>query len=419
MDVDRAHTDRHLSILPESSQGNIPAGSDFTDSPPEPDKDIMTILVINSGSSSVKFGLFDGAGEHELERGHFDGLDDTGGSGGERAAVIERLLQRLSRSHRLTALGHRVVHGGAHFHNAVQLDGEVMERLRSLRSLAPLHNPAAIQGMEIARTRLPELPQVAVFDTAFGAQLPEVAWRYALPKSLADAHAIRRYGFHGISHQYVAAEAARLLQQPVERLRLITLHLGNGASAAAIDGGRCVETSMGMTPQEGLVMGSRAGDIDSAIVTLLQREVGLSVEAVDRLLNRESGLKGLCGDGDMQRIRQRAQQGDREARLAIDIFVHRLKKYVGAYMAILGGLDALIFTGGIGEHDAASRFEVCQGLQALGIRLDTTGNDQHKSCISQDASQVRVLVIPTNEELAIARQTVDCLAQSRVDVGSE
>lgn len=365
----------------------------------------MVILVINSGSSSVKYGLYEMQGEAVLARD----LVDLGEREGEREAAIRGILDTLQSQRRIDAIGHRVVHGGDGFRQPTRVDAEVLAKIEALHHLAPLHNPAGSLGIRIALEAAPSLPQVAVFDTAFSATLPESAWRYALPKALADRHHIRRYGFHGISHQYVAATAARYLRRGPDQLRLITLHLGNGASAAAVLGGRCVETSMGLTPQEGLVMGTRAGDLDPSIPIFLQRRAGMTADDLDRLLNRESGLHGLCGESDMRAIRRRAGHGDADARLAIDIFVHRIRKYIGAYTAVLGGLDGLVFTGGIGEHDADLRAEVCIGLNCLGIRLDPQRNAAHATVVSPEGASARVMVVPTNEELAIARETQRCL----------
>lgn len=374
----------------------------------------MAILVINSGSSSVKYGVFGHSGEAAFSRG----LIELSGHGQrqDREQAVARILEQAQRDHGIDAIGHRVVHGGAVFRHSVVVDGEVLKRIRSLDHLAPLHNPANRQGIAVALECLPGTPQVAVFDTTFFNTLPESAWRYALPKALADEHQIRRYGFHGISHRYVVTETARLLACSPASLRLITLHLGNGASAAAVEGGRCVETSMGLTPQEGLVMGSRAGDLDPSILIYLQRHAGMSVDDLETLLNRESGLRGLCGDSDMRLIRRRAQNGDADARLAIDIFVHRLRKYIGAYLAVLGGADALVFTGGIGEHDAMLRSEVCAGLEGFGICLEPRRNAAQARVISPDGGALRVMVVPTNEELAIARETQHCLAEASVSV---
>ena len=367
----------------------------------------MTILVINSGSSSVKYGIFNLAEGVELSRGIVDLTHPA--QAGDRAEAIRRIYATARSTHPIEGIGHRVVHGGAAFRRPVRIDGEVLAQIRALHHLAPLHNPASSLGIEIALETAPEIPQVAVFDTTFSSTLPESAWRYALPKALADRHQIRRYGFHGISHRYVATAAAQQLGVAPDRLRLITLHLGNGASAAAIEGGRCVETSMGMTPQEGLVMGTRAGDLDPSILIYLQNRIGMTADDLEQLLNRQSGLLGLCGETDMRLIRQRARQGDGEARLAIDIFVHRIRKYIGAYTAVLGGLDGLVFTGGIGEHDADLRDEVCSGLGCLGIAVDPRRNAEHAMVISPEGATPRVMVVPTNEELAIARETRQCL----------
>ncbi len=369
----------------------------------------MSILVINSGSSSLKYRLYDMAHEEELDRGTVEHLDPAGEPGSQREQALRRVFEATAARHPIAAMGHRVVHGGGEFRAPVRVDDEVLRRLKGLDDLAPLHNPACRLGIETALAAAPGIPQVAVFDTGYFASLPEHVWRYALPKDLADSHGIRRYGFHGISHEYVAQAAAGHLGLPLDELRLITLHLGNGASAAAIRHGRCVETSMGMTPLEGLVMGSRSGDMDPAVVCHLQRRTGMGADDLEALLNRRSGLLGLCGDGDMRAIRRRAADGDGDARLAIDIFCHRLRKYIGAYGAVLGGMDAVVFTGGMGEHDDALRRDVGAGLEALGIVLDPARNAEHATLISPDGARPAVLVVATNEELAIARATARCL----------
>lgn len=368
----------------------------------------MSILVINSGSSSVKYAIFDKRGEKERSRGTIDLVTKSPET--ERKKAIRQILETAQTEKRLVAIGHRFVHGGDAFLRPTRIDDQVFTLLHSLHHLAPLHNPAGLAGIEMTRDSLPHIPQVAVFDTTFFATLPESAWRYALPKALTDDQGIRRYGFHGISHQFVAAQAMRSLDTTLEHLRIITLHLGSGASAAAIKGGRCVETSMGLTPQEGLVMGTRAGDLDASILIYLQRHCGFSADDLERLLNREAGLLGLCGDSDMRIIRRRALEGEEDARLAISIFVHRVRKYLGAYTAVLGGLDGLIFTGGIGENDTELRSEICHDLECLGIRLDPRRNAEHATTISPAGESPQVMVIPTNEELAIARETRKCLA---------
>jgi len=410
----------------------------------------MKILVLNSGSSSIKFQLFDSDGWQVLAAG---GLSRIGEPGGELAlrwqdpagasqsrtlasridghhAGLEWLFQTLAecqvvaRIDELDAVGHRVVHGGEAFHCPILIDEPVIAAIRAMIPLAPLHNPANLDGIETARQLLPSVPQVAVFDTAFHQSMPPAAYRYALPERLYRDYQVRRYGFHGTSHRYVAGEAARLLGRPLEQCHLITLHLGNGASATAIRNGRSVDTSMGMTPLEGLVMGTRSGDIDPAIPFYLQRVAGMSSEAVESMLNRESGLSGLCGASDMREVQQRAAAGDAAARLALEVTGHRLKKYIGAYYAVLGRVDAVVFTGGIGENDAVLRVQTCDGLQALGIQLDPAVNaeaSREARSISPPDSPVPVLVIPTDEELEIARQTLSVCSGSMgpVSMGSD
>jgi acetate kinase len=368
----------------------------------------MSILVINSGSSSVKYGTFD----PETGMEHSRGMVDIGGGAmpaTSRRKAIRDIVKQARLDLSIKGIGHRVVHGGDEFRGSVRIDRAVLESIRACNQLAPLHNPVSSLGIEIATNLAPQIPQVAVFDTAFFSGLPESAWRYALPKSLADKHRIRRYGFHGISHQYVVMEVSSYLGRPADDLRLISLHLGNGASAAAVQGGRCVETSMGLTPLEGLVMGSRAGDLDPSILIYLQRSTGMTEDELEHLLNRESGLRGLCGETDMRVIKRRAEDGDMDARLAREIFVHRVRKYIGAYTAVLGGVDALAFTGGIGEHDSDLRAEVCKGFEYLGIRIEPQLNLAHERVISPMEVTPSVMVITTNEELAIAREAGACL----------
>ena len=309
----------------------------------------------------------------------------------------------------LVAVGHRVVHGGSVFYRPTVIDDKVIAELKGLSMLAPLHNPPALQGIEVARRMLPEVPHVAVFDTAFFHDLPAAAATYAIDRELAEKWHIRRYGFHGTSHRYVSQQAAAFLYQPWEKLNQIVLHLGNGASASAIAGGRPVDTSMGLTPLEGLVMGTRSGDIDAGIVSYLHREADMSVEDIESMLNHHSGLLGLAGERDFRRLREMIESGDSSAQLAYDVFIHRLRKYVGAYLAILGRTDVVSFTAGVGEHAAAVRMDALNGLQGLGIDIDEQRNSQPVQGarrISSDASAIAVLVVPTNEELAIAR---DCL----------
>jgi acetate kinase len=302
-----------------------------------------------------------------------------------------------------------VVHGGESFREPTLINKKVIATIERLIPLAPLHNPANLLGIRVALEAAPHVPQVAVFDTAFHQNIPVHAFRYAIPKDLYETHHIRRYGFHGTSHYYVAKQAAALLNRKLESLNLISLHLGNGASAAAVKDGRSIDTSMGMTPLEGLIMGTRSGDIDPAIVFYLKRKTGLSRDEVESILNRQSGLKGICGVNDMRKIGELAAKGDAPARLAIEMYCYRIKKYIGAYHAILEHLDAVIFTGGIGENAGFIRAGVCEDLGHLGIEMDSQKNNRSSGKafeIQREKSPVRLLVIPTNEELEIAEQTV-------------
>lgn len=393
------------------------------------------VLVINCGSSSLKFRLYDMALELPLLSGTLERIGEGGGgaryhlhenAGGPKAwqdpvAVsdhaegLERVFESLQGQaglesmQALDAIGHRVVHGGEVFSGPLRIDEDVVEAIRNTIPLAPLHNPANLMGIEAARRRCPGVPQVAVFDTAFFHTLPPRAYRYALPEELYRDHGLRRYGFHGTSHQYVASQAAKYLDRPLNSLRLISLHLGNGASMAAIRDGICIDTSMGMTPLEGLIMGTRCGDLDPSIPCYLARELGMGLAEVETLLNYESGMKGLCGAKDMREVRRLADDGVEEARLALDMYRYRICKYIGAYYAALGGLDALVFTGGVGENDTSLRREICRSLSVLGVVLsagEKAAGEDGILHISSDSSPVTVLVVPANEELEIARQTV-------------
>ncbi|WP_295461009.1 acetate/propionate family kinase [uncultured Thiodictyon sp.] len=395
----------------------------------------MKVLVLNSGSSSIKFQLFAVAtwraiaagavsriGEDEGEvsyrwtdpQGH-SRTDETRLPIPNHRDGIERIVAGLQAGgvladlSELAAIGHRVVHGGERFQRPTLVDDAVVEAIRDMIPLAPLHNPANLDGIEVARTLFPGVPSVAVFDTAFHQTMPSTAYRYAIPEYLYLKHRVRRYGFHGTSHQYVGERAAAVLGKPFDRCNLITLHLGNGASATAIRAGRSIDTSMGMTPLEGLVMGTRCGDLDPAILFYTAEQLGLDNQALDDLLNRQSGLLGLCGVNDMREIHRLAAEGDDRAELAIAITARRIRKYIGAYYAELGRVDAIVFTGGIGENDAEVRHRACAGLENLGIALDDSANlsaDRGERAISAAHSQVKILVIPTNEELAIARQAL-------------
>jgi acetate kinase len=309
----------------------------------------------------------------------------------------------------LAGIGHRVVHGGDRLTAPTRIDDAAIAAIADQAPLAPLHNPPNLLGIRITMASFPETPQVAVFDTAFHQTMPARAWRYALPADLAAELRIRRYGFHGTSHAYVSRKAAEHLGRPAGELNLVTLHLGNGASVAAVQGGRCIDTSMGLTPLEGLVMGTRSGDLDPAVVFYLHREAGLSVDDVDDLLNKRSGMLGLAGANDMREVARLVAEGDEAATEALDVYCYRIRKYVGAYAAALGRLDALVFTAGVGENNDAVRAGVCQGLEGLGVTLSSKRNKARSSrprTISTHGSAVAVLVVPTNEELEIAEQTL-------------
>jgi len=401
----------------------------------------MKILVLNSGSSSLKFQIFDLPDLAVSASGLIEQIGDEqspvqltfkDGSGANKtlkqnstvvdhrqAILLMRELLResgsLSGTGELAGIGHRVVHGGESFHQPVRIDETVMSAIEQLIPLAPLHNPANLMGIRVAMEFVAGVPQVAVFDTAFHQSIPEHAYLYAIPYELYEKQKVRRYGFHGTSHSYVARQAAAYLDRPAESLNLITLHLGNGASAAAIRGGKCIDTSMGFTPLEGLVMGTRSGDLDPAILLYLGREGGLDMDALDTLLNKQSGLKGICGENDMRTISEASRQGDRQARLALSMFCYRIKKYIGAYMAALGGVDCIVFTGGIGENSALVRQKSCQDMGGLGISLDEEKNNTCKDGILEIQaadSRVSLLVIPTDEEYEIASQTLQVINQA-------
>jgi acetate kinase len=314
----------------------------------------------------------------------------------------------------IAAVGHRVVHGGDRFSHTTVITTEVKDQVRALIPFAPLHNPANLEGIEVAEEIFAGAPQVAVFDTAFHQTMPATAYRYALPKHLYTDHGIRSYGFHGTSHLYVTKTAADYLGKPLAESNFITAHLGNGASITAVKGGRSVDTSMGFSPLPGLIMGTRSGDIDPAIVYYLGTRVDMSLDEIDRLLNKQSGLFGLCGASDLRDIESRAENDDRDAKLALDMYTYRIKKYIGAYFAALGRVDALVFTAGVGENSPYVRWHSCSGLAGLGITLDANKNDIKSARITEiqaNDSQIKVLVIPTNEELEIAIQTKDAISK--------
>jgi len=388
------------------------------------------VLVINAGSSSLKYSLIDAKsgtaaasglveriGEDESRHVHHgpDGDAETTRPIADHEDALRGALDAFE-SHgpsldglELAAVGHRVVHGGSLFGAPALIDDELIAAVTDLVPLAPLHNPANLEGIEVARRLFPDLPQVAVFDTAFHQTLPEHAYTYAVPLAWRDEHGVRRYGFHGTSHAFVSAEAARLLGREPSEVNVIVLHLGNGCSVSAVRGGQSVETSMGLTPLEGLVMGTRSGDLDPAVPAYLERELGLTATEVDKQLNSASGLKGLAGANDFREVTRLRDAGDPGAVLAFDVYCHRIRKYVGAYYAVLGTVDAIVFTAGVGEHSAVVRAAALGGLEQLGITVDEDLNSSSSTDarrISPDGSRVAVLVVPTNEEWQIAREAL-------------
>ena len=393
----------------------------------------MNILVINCGSSSIKMEVIDTQTSGRILMAKISRVDEAHpkleisnmeavncpDSGHESSLqfAFPQIVEALG-STKLSGIGHRVVHGGDLFQYAVSVDNKVLSQIEDLSNLAPLHNPVNAKGIDMARQYWPDLPHIAVFDTAFHATLPRRAQAYAIPKTLSEKHGIRRYGFHGTSHQYVCRTAAEFMGLPLRNLRLISCHLGSGASVAAVEYGRSIETSMGMTPLEGLVMGSRIGDVDAGVLIHLMREEGWDTEKLDEVLNKKSGLMGIAEDNDMRDIEERAAAGDEKSRLAIQVFAHRLRKYIGAYAAVMGGADAIIFTGGIGENSEVIRERAAQRLEFLGAILDEDANrdadlDAQTSIadISAPNSRCKLLVVPTDEQFEIARQAADIIEE--------
>jgi len=400
----------------------------------------MNVLVINSGSSSIKFQLLDMEHEAVLASGLVERIGEVKGQLSctmcpgtpdeqsvdqeEQIADHRSGMQLVGRvlcdpnhgavrsKDEIGLIGHRVVHGGEKFHQPTLVDDQVIAAITENVPLAPLHNPANLDGIGVARELFPDTPQVAVFDTAFHQTIPAHAYMYALPYDLYQQHRIRRYGFHGTSHKFVAGECARLLGRELSQTNLITVHLGNGCSMSAVKNGCSVDTSLGMTPLEGLVMGTRSGDVDPAVHSFLHRTTGMSIEQIDTMLNKESGLKGLCGFNDMRDIHRAAGNGDTRARLALEVQTYRNRKYIGAYMAVLGRVDGLVFTAGIGENDPIVRERSVDGLEQFGIELDRDKNNQRfngPAALHTSSSRTEIWVIPTNEELAIARESVGVL----------
>ena len=401
----------------------------------------MKVMVLNAGSSSIKYQIFDMKDGSVLTSGLLEQIGEsssrlkykwTAGDSETKEAVEEGRVADHSEGlklildvtlklgvihdlNELAGIGHRVVHGGEAFWKPTMIIDEVVDAVRGMIPLAPLHNPANLIGIEVSRRLCPAVPQVAVFDTAFHQTMPPHAYHYALPFNFYRELRVRRYGFHGTSHRYVAKQCAIYFGKPLGSCNLVTLHLGNGTSTAAIKDGESIDTSMGMTPLEGLVMGTRCGDLDPAIPFYLARSTGKSFDEIENILNKESGLKGICGYNDMREVERLAAEGNAPAKLAIEMFCYRIKKYIGAYYAAIGSLDAIIFTGGIGENSNVIRKESCAGLEGLGIAIDEAKNHVRASKItdiSAPSSKIKVLIVPTNEELEIAQQTVECIKTS-------
>jgi acetate kinase len=375
------------------------------------------VLVLNAGSSSLKYQLVVPETAEVQAKGIVERIGEPSSPVVDHAAAMQAMARDLADAGidldtvGVRAVGHRVVHGGPEFTDPTVIDDKVLEEIKDLIPLAPLHNPGAVSGIEAARAEF-DVPHVAIFDTAFFSTLPAAAATYAIPSDLAQQYRIKRYGFHGTSHQYVSRAAARLVGRDLDQLNQIVLHLGNGCSASAIRGGVAIETSMGLTPLQGLVMGTRSGDVDPGLHTFLHNELGMTIAEIDTLLNKQSGLKGLAGVNDFRELEQRRASGNEEAQLAFEVYVHRLKHYLGAYLALLGRLDVLSFTAGVGENAPTVRAAVADGLDGLGFQVDPELNDirsKDARVISSDGAPVTIAVVPTNEELAIAQDAAALL----------
>ena len=375
------------------------------------------VLVLNAGSSSLKYQLLVPETAEVQAKGIVERIGEPGSPVADHAAALQMMEDNLAAAGvdldtvDLRAVGHRVVHGGPDFCEPTIIDDDVLDEIKDLIPLAPLHNPGAVSGIEAAREEF-DVPHVAIFDTAFFSTLPSAAATYAIPRDLAQKYRIRRYGFHGTSHQFVSRAAAELVGRDLGELNQIVLHLGNGCSASAVRGGVAIETSMGLTPLQGLVMGTRSGDVDPGLHTFLHNELGMSIADIDTLLNRQSGLKGLAGVNDFRELEQRRAAGEKSAQLAFEVYVHRLKHYVGAYLALLGRLDVVSFTAGVGENAPTVRAAVADGLEGLGFQVDPERNgvrSKDARVISPDGAPITIAVIATNEELAIAQETAALL----------
>lgn len=392
----------------------------------------MKVLVLNCGSSSIKYQMIETESQSSLAKGQVERIGMSSAvlthqpAAKEKIRIVGEILDHsiameyviavlLSPNHgvindkkEIAAVGHRVVHGGETFSGSVLITDEVLKALKDNIELAPLHNPPNLKGIAAAREHLPNIPQCGTFDTAFHSAMPHHAFLYGIPYKLYKRYKIRRYGFHGTSHKFVSDRAALLLNKPIEELKIITAHLGNGASMAAVKYGKSIDTTMGFTPLEGLLMGTRSGDLDPSIITYVMGKEELSISEVNTMLNKHSGLAGISGESsDMREIEQAVSEGDKKATYAFNVFSYRIKKYVGAYSAAMGGLDALVFTGGIGENSSNVRKAVCSNMEYLGImlNLDKNENPEGEAILTEDESQVKVLRIPTNEELVIAMDT--------------
>lgn len=396
----------------------------------------MKILVLNCGSSSIKYQFIDTEQKIALAKGLVDRIGMTGAVlshkryNDDEIKIVGEILDHtiaveyvlgvmLSKNHGvieqksdIEAVGHRVVHGGETFSDSVLINDEVMKVLHDNIELAPLHNPANIKGIQAVSRTLPDTPQVGVFDTAFHVKMPPKAYLYGIPFELYKKYKIRRYGFHGTSHLYVSQMAARVLAKPIEDLKIVTAHLGNGCSMSAVHHGKSIDTTMGFTPLEGLLMGTRSGDLDPSLILYIMSKEGLTLSEAGTLLNKHSGLIGISGESsDMREILAAMKDDQKRSKYAFDIFCYKIKKYLGAYAAAMGGLDAFVFTGGIGENSPEVRAEVCKDLEFLGIEIDELKNEEKREVISTDNSRVKVLRIPTNEELVIALDTAKIVSE--------
>jgi len=396
----------------------------------------MKVLVINCGSSSLKYQLLNMENETVMAKGLVERIGLEGSRlkhevPGREEVIIEKVLLDhkaalellsnilvdenngvISDMKDIYAVGHRVVHGGEKFSGSVRITDEVIKTLDECSELAPLHNPPNIMGIEACEQLMPDVPMVGVFDTAFHQTLPDYAYIYPIPYEYYEKYGVRKYGFHGTSHKFVAQRAAQILGKPYEKLKIITCHLGNGASITAVDKGKSVETSMGFTPLEGLAMGTRCGNIDSAIITFIMEKENINAEQASDILNKRSGVLGISGiSSDFRDLEQAAQKGNKRAQLAIDVFAYRVKKFIGSYAAVMNGVDAIVFTAGLGENSISMRKKICEGLSYLGVKLDNEANNIRgkERIISKPDARVKVLVVPTNEELMIAREAVDII----------